>query len=314
MLTEMRGLSSVGVWRLASGGFVKTLNIIGSGRVGRACGRMWARAKVFEIQDVLTRSQASAAEAVRFIGAGKAVAALGEMREAEVWMIATRDDAIVPSARTLAASGKVTPDDIVFHMSGATPSSDLAPVKENGALVASVHPIKTFTDAERAVKSFAGTYCAAEGDAGALAVLKPAFEKIGAQVFEVTAALKPVYHSGGVLACNYLVALIEGAVRAHEQAGLPRAASLKALEPMVRETVDAIFSTGTDKALTGPISRGDVATVKRQLAAVESWDPAMAALYRGLGRIAVDLARRDGRLDAARAAELERVLSVFPLS
>jgi predicted short-subunit dehydrogenase-like oxidoreductase (DUF2520 family) len=284
---------------------VKTLNIIGSGRVGRACGRLWARAKVFEIQDVLTRSLASATEGVKFIGAGNPVGSLGEMQPADVWMIATRDDAIVPSAVTLAASGKVTPDDIVFHMSGATPSTDLAPVKGNGALVASVHPIKTFTDAELAVRTFSGTYCAAEGDTEALAILRPAFEKIGAKLFDVSAALKPVYHSGGVFACNYLVALIEGAVRAHEKAGIPRAASLKALEPMVRETVDAIFSTGTEKALTGPISRGDVATVKRQLAAVEGWDPGMATLYRGLGRIAVDLARRDGRLDAGRAAELE---------
>jgi predicted short-subunit dehydrogenase-like oxidoreductase (DUF2520 family) len=286
---------------------VRTLNIIGSGRVGRACGRLWARAKVFEIQDVLTRSRASAAEGVKFIGAGNAVGDLGEMRSADVWMVATRDDAIVPSAETLAASGKVTPDDIVFHMSGATPSSDLAPVKRGGALVASVHPIKTFTDAEAAVRTFSGTYCAAEGDAGALDVLRPAFEKIGARLFDINSSLKPVYHSGGVFACNYLVALIEGAVTAHQKAGIPRAASLKALEPMVRETVDAIFRQGPERALTGPISRGDVSTVKRQLAAVEGWDPAMGALYRGLGRIAVDLARRDGRLDADRAGELEQL-------
>jgi predicted short-subunit dehydrogenase-like oxidoreductase (DUF2520 family) len=286
---------------------MRTLNIIGSGRVGRACGRLWARAKVFEIQDVLTRSRASAAEGIKFIGAGNAVGHLTEMRSADVWMIATRDDAIVPSAVTLAESGKVTPDDIVFHVSGATPSGDLAPVKTGGALVASVHPIKTFTDAEAAVRTFSGTYCAAEGDAGALDVLRPAFEKIGARLFDINSSLKPVYHSGGVFACNYLVALIEGAVTAHEKAGIPRAASLKALEPMVRETVDAIFRQGPERALTGPISRGDVATVKRQLAAVDGWDPAMAGLYRGLGLIAVDLARRDGRLDPARAAELENI-------
>ena len=265
---------------------------------------MWSRAGVFEIQDVLTRSRASAEEGVKFIGAGKAAGSLGEMRPADVWMIATRDDAIVPSAKTLAGSGKVTPDDIVFHVSGATPSGDLAPVKGSGALIASVHPIKTFSDAEAAVRTFSGTYCAAEGDEEALDVLRPAFEKIGARLFDVTAPLKPVYHSGGVFACNYLVALIEGALRAHEKAGIPRAASLKALEPMVRETVDAIFRQGPERALTGPISRGDVATVRRQLAAVEGWDPAMAGLYRGLGRIAVDLARHDGRLDADRAAQL----------
>ena len=88
---------------------MKTLNIIGSGRVGRACGRLWARARVFEIQDVLTRSRESAAEGVKFIGAGHAVGQLDEMRPADVWMIATRDDAIVPSCVTLAASGKIMP-------------------------------------------------------------------------------------------------------------------------------------------------------------------------------------------------------------
>jgi len=287
---------------------MKTLNIIGSGRVGRACGRLWAQARVFEIQDVLTRSRESAAEGVRFIGAGHAVGHLREMRDADVWMIATRDDAIVPSAVTLAASGKITPDDVVFHVSGATPSSDLKPVRERGALVASVHPIKTFSDAEAAVQSFSGTFCSAEGDADALAILKPAFEKVGAKVFDIDPELKPVYHAGGVLACNYLVALIEAALRAHGKAGIPREASLKALEPMVRETVDAIFDKGPEKALTGPISRGDAAAVRRQLAMVADWDAGIGNLYRGLGLLAVELAVRDGRLSAERAAELKEVL------
>jgi predicted short-subunit dehydrogenase-like oxidoreductase (DUF2520 family) len=286
----------------------RTLNIIGSGRVGRACGRLWTQAGVFTIQDVLTRSRESAAQGVKFIGAGRAVGHLDEMRGADVWMIATRDDAIVPSCATLAASGKITPDDIVFHVSGATPSSDLAAVRQQGARVASVHPIKTFADAEAAVQTFPGTFCAAEGDADALRVLKAAFDRIGAKVFDIAPRLKPIYHAGGVFACNYLVALIEAALRAHEQAGIPRAASLKALEPMVRETVDAIFDKGTARALTGPISRGDAATVKRQLAMVRDWDRAMGDLYRGLGLLAVALAESDGRLDAGRAADLRNAL------
>jgi predicted short-subunit dehydrogenase-like oxidoreductase (DUF2520 family) len=271
---------------------------------------MWARGGVFEIRDVLTRSRDSAAEAVKFIGAGHAVSRLEEMRGADVWMIATRDDAIVPSCATLAASGKVTPDDIVFHVSGATPSSDLKPAKDKGALVASVHPIKTFSDAEHAVQTFPGTFCGSEGDAGAIKVLKPAFESIGAKVFDIAPGMKPIYHAGGVFACNYLAALIEAAVRAHERAGIPRAASLKALEPLVRETVDAIFEQGPAKALTGPISRGDAATVKRQLARVREWDAGMGELYRGLGLLAVGLAEADQRLDARRAAALRDALSV----
>jgi predicted short-subunit dehydrogenase-like oxidoreductase (DUF2520 family) len=286
---------------------VKTLNIIGSGRVGRACGRMWAQAGVFGIQDVLTRSQASAGEAVKFIGAGNAVAHVRDMRPADVWMIATRDDAIVPSCATLAATGKITPDDIVFHVSGATPSTDLRPARDQGALTASVHPIKTFTDPELAVRTFPGTYCSAEGDAEALKTLRPAFERIGAKVIDIAPELKPIYHAGGVFSCNYLTALVEAALRAHERAGIPRAASLQALEPLVRETVDAIFGRGPARALTGPISRGDVGTVRRQLAAVEGWDAGLGELYRGLGLIAVTLAQRDGRLDADRAGQFENL-------
>jgi len=248
---------------VARGRGVKTLNIIGSGRVGRACGRMWAKAGVFGIQDVLTRSRESAARGVEFIGAGQPVGQLDEMRGADVWMIATRDDAIKTSCDTLAATDKITPDDIVFHVSGATPSSALRSAAGRGALTASVHPIKTFPDAELAVQRFPGTFCGAEGHADALRVLRPAFESIGATVFEIAAELKPIYHAGGVFSCNYLAALIETAVRAHEKAGIPRAASLKALEPLVRETVDAIFDKGPARALTGPIARGDVATVGR---------------------------------------------------
>jgi len=270
---------------------------------------MWAQAGVFGIQDVLTRSRESAAEAVSFIGAGHAAGRLEEMRGADVWMIATRDDAIVSSCVTLAASGKVTPDDIVFHVSGATPSSDLKAVKDKGALIASVHPIKTFADAEQAVETFAGTYCSAEGDAEALKVLRPAFERIGAKVFDIEPGMKPIYHAGGVFACNYLAALIEAALRAHEKAGIPRDASLAALEPLVRETVDAIFERGPARALTGPISRGDAATVARQLVKVRQWNRELGDLYRSLGLLAVDLAEADRRLDARRAADLRAALA-----
>lgn len=269
---------------------------------------MWTRAGVFRIGDVLTRSRASASEAVRFIGAGRAVGGLDEMCDADVWMIATRDDVIVASCEALAAAGKITPDDIVFHVSGATPSTALAAAAARGALTASVHPIKTFPDAELAVQRFPGTYCGAEGNPEALRVLGAAFEAIGATVFGIAVASKPIYHAGGVFACNYLAALVETALRAHEKAGIPRAASLKALEPLVRETVDAIFEHGPARALTGPIARGDCATVGNQLAAIEGWDAALAALYRGLGLVAVDLAARDGRLDDRRAAALRDAL------
>ncbi len=230
----------------------RTLNLIGAGRVGGALGRLWTRAGVFEIQDVVTRSLKSARTAVRAMNAGRAVAAMDETRAADLWLLATPDDAIAAACRALAASGKIERDCIVFHVSGATPSAELRPAKRCGARIASVHPIKTFTGMQAAARTFAGTYCAVEGDPRALRVLKPAFERIGARLFDIAPEMKRVYHAGGVFACNYLAALIEAAVTCHGRAGIRRAVSLKAIEPMVRETVDAIFARGPARALTGP--------------------------------------------------------------
>jgi predicted short-subunit dehydrogenase-like oxidoreductase (DUF2520 family) len=287
----------------------RTLNLIGAGRVGGALGRLWTKAGVFEIQDVLTQSLKSARAAVRSMNAGRAVAAMDHMRAADAWLLATPDDAIAGACRALAGSGKLERGSIVFHVSGATPSAELRPVQRCGARIASVHPVKTFTDVQAAARTFAGTYCAVEGDPRALRVLKPAFERIGARLFHIAPGMKRVYHAGGVFACNYLAALIEAAVRCHERAGIRRAVSLRAIEPMVRETVDAIFAQGPARALTGPVSRGDVATVARQLEALQKWSGDMAALYRGLGLVAVTLAAADRRLNAARAARLHRALS-----
>ncbi|HXV09510.1 MAG TPA: Rossmann-like and DUF2520 domain-containing protein, partial [Burkholderiales bacterium] len=286
----------------------RTLNLIGAGRVGGALGRLWTRAGVFEIQDVLTQSLKSARAAVRAMNAGRAVAAVDEMRAADVWLLATPDDAIGLACRALAASGKLQPDSIVFHVSGATPSAELRPAQRRGARIASAHPIKTFTGARAAARTFAGTYCAAEGDARALRVLKPAFERVGARLFDIAPEMKRVYHAGGVFACNYLAALIEAAVACHGRAGIGRTVSLRAIEPMVRETVDAIFARGPARALTGPISRGDVASVGRQLEALARWNGDMAGLYRGLGLLAVKLAAVDRRLDLRGAARLRAVL------
>ena len=290
-------------------GRLGTLNLVGAGNVGRALGFLWHKAGVFEIQDVHARSRNSASAAVKAIGGGHAVTTQDEMRPADAWLIATPDDAIAGACATLAGSGRLRKDDVVFHLSGATPSEVLEPARRCGALVASVHPIKTFTDPGVAARTFAGTYCGVEGDAAALRVLRPAFEEIGARLLEISPEMKGIYHAAGIFSCNYLAALIEAALQCHEKTGVSRKLSLEAIEPMVRETVDAVFSRGPARALTGPIARGDVTTVARQLEALTAWKGDLAHLYRGLGLLATTLAEADHRLDSAQAAELRRVLS-----
>ncbi|MGA0116019.1 MAG: Rossmann-like and DUF2520 domain-containing protein [Burkholderiales bacterium] len=280
------------------------LNIIGPGRVGRTLGRLLQQSGGPAVQDVLSAELSTAEQAVAFIGAGRAVRTLNDMRSAELWLLTPPDAASPPVAAALAAAGRVRAGDIVFHCSGALPSAVLAPLSAIGAHGASVHPLKSFADPDVAVKTFAGTHCAAEGDAAALAVLRPLFEKIGAQVSVIDAAGKTLYHAASVLVCNDLTALMEAGLRAYEQAGLERATAQRMMEPLVRETVDNVFALGTVRALTGPVARGDAEVVARQLAALEVLDPRIAAAYRALNALAVDLARQQ---DTAPAVALDAV-------
>ena len=286
-----------------------TLNIIGCGRVGRALARLWAQDGAFTIQDVLDRRLEQSRAAVAFIGQGTAVDAVGQMRAAGAWMLTPPDDQIVACCAALAASGLLAAGNIVFHCSGALPSRDLAPAAARGAVVASVHPLKSFADPASAAQTFSGTYCAAEGDAAALAVLRPAFERIGGSVSEIDPGFKTVYHAASVIVCNYLTALLETGLRCYEKSGFERETALRMMEPLVRETLDNAFRLGTVQALTGPIARGDHAVVAHQLEALGAWEPRIATIYRQLGAVAVELARAQGKADADALAAIERMLA-----
>ena len=272
-----------------------TLTIIGCGSVGKVLGHLWATKGVFRIQEVLNRSCDSAAAAIAFMGAGEAAVGWDALRPADFFMIATPDDQIESACTALARTGILCTRTIVFHCSGALPSDVLAPAKAAGAAVASVHPIRSFAGSEAAATGFAGTWCGIEGDKPAVEQLTHAFSAIGARLVSIDPAFKSVYHSAAVFSSNYLVTLLDVAVAAYAKAGVPREDALKLMEPLVRGTVDNVFRLGTTDALTGPIARGDVATVLRQYRAVSAWDRRAGALYKQLGKFTAVIAARRRR-------------------
>ncbi|MEW6372241.1 MAG: DUF2520 domain-containing protein [Pseudomonadota bacterium] len=271
-----------------------TLNIVGAGHVGRTLGRLFAAHGVFAVQDVLTRSAASAGAAVAFIGAGRALAQVAQLRPAQVWMLAVSDDQIAPACAALAAAGLLD-GAIVFHCSGAKASGELQAATQAGASVASVHPVRSFADPEGVAAAFAGTWCGVEGDAQALARLARAFEAIGARLVTIDAAAKTVYHAASVFASNYLVTVLDAALRAYAAAGVPVEVARELARPLASETLDNVFRLGPAPALSGPIARGDLATVARQQAAVSGWDAPTGRLYEALVEATTALAERKRR-------------------
>ncbi len=274
----------------------RTLNLIGAGHVGRVLGRLFAATGAFAVQDVLTRSQAGAQDAAGFMGAGRAVAALEDMRRADVWMLAVGDDQIGAVCAQLAAR-HILKGAIVFHCSGAKASAELAPATQAGALAASVHPIRSFADPAQVAQHFGGTFCGVEGDAAALAVLTPALEAIGAQPVAIDAQAKTVYHAASVFASNYLVTVLDAALRAYQAAGVPEPVARALAQPLASESMANVFRLGAAAALSGPIARGDMDTVARQQAALAAWDGPTGALYAALVPATADLARRKTNID-----------------
>lgn len=270
----------------------RCLNFIGCGHLGQTLGYLWAEAGIVSIAQVLNSSLQSSQAAVEFISQGQAIGSFQDLNRADLYLLACPDKTLETCCAQLAQAKVLRAGDIVFHCSGALASTILQPLKEQGAYIASVHPIKSFAQPQQAVLSFQATYCGVEGDAEALAVLEPLFQAIGGISFNINAQQKTLYHAASVFACNYLVALQSLSLRAFAQAGIEQDLALKILQPIVQDTVANLFKLGPIDALTGPIARGDAEVVAKQLAALQTNFLLEAEVYRLLGLEALQLARQ----------------------
>ncbi len=288
---------------------MKTLSILGAGKLATTLAYLWHTAGTFHIGQVICRHQSHACDAVRFIGAGSAVALSPTLdgasekldypqnrsilESADVWLIATPDQDIDKIAQSLTPI--LRPNDIVFHCSGSLPSAVL-PFEHCQS--ASVHPVHSFANPSHSVQHFAGTYCTAEGNASALEVLLPAFAAVGGIPITITAADKALYHASTVMACNYLVTLMDASLESLQLAGISPEQGTLMLRPLVEQTLQNCFNNGSRSALTGPISRGDSSTVNRHLQALTK-HPSLFELYRALGQRTLPIAEQqaNGSLD-----------------
>ena len=281
-----------------------TLNIIGAGRLGRTLARLWYRRGVFAIGGICNRSIESSVSAREFIGAGNAVDKLHAMPPADAWLIAVPDDQIAATAETLAPHLPANGQALVFHCSGALPANALAACTP--ALLVSAHPVHSFADPQRSLDELPGATVALEGDEAGVARLQHAFHALDCHCLSLTPEQKVLYHTGSVMACNYLTVLMDISLQTFAAAGIDNETAKELLAPIVLQTARNNFALGTERALTGPLVRGDVGTVARQLQALEALaqrEPEHSApseAYRTLGKAALPLAKRAGLSETAR--------------
>jgi predicted short-subunit dehydrogenase-like oxidoreductase (DUF2520 family) len=209
---------------------------------------------VFESVKVIGSGRVGSAVSARLSERGFAVAEDGELV-----LLCVPDAAIADVARELA------PGPWVAHVSGATPLSALDPHRRRFSL----HPLQTFTRA-RGPEQLDGAWAAVTAESTeALAAGFSLAETLGLTPFELADDARPLYHAGAAIASNYLVTLHAVAAELFRAAGAPP----EGLAPLMRRTIDNGFE------LTGPIERGDWATVEAHRRAIREAKPELEPLY-----------------------------------
>jgi predicted short-subunit dehydrogenase-like oxidoreductase (DUF2520 family) len=213
----------------------------------------------------------------------------------------------LPLARVsmaLAAQGEAPRGCVAFHLSGALGTDPLAPLLAQGYGIGALHPLQTLADPVLGARQLQGVYFSVSGDPGALAVGRRIVHYLGGVSLAVPVARRPMYHAAAVFASNYLAGLMAAAGRLMARVGVPEDEALQAILPLARGSLENLERMGPVQALTGPISRGDVETVRLHLRSLEARE---RALYAAMGREILHLAV-EGGLDDDVANELRELL------
>ena len=276
-----------------------SIGIIGSGRVaGALADALLKSGRPFD--SVASRTMEGAEALTSKLPFVAAVGIEELVASSDVVFLAVPDDAL----KELAAGLSWRSEQAVVHLSGGRGLEVLAAVTEAGGLAGCVHPLQTFPGGEepaQARRCFEGIACGIEAPAPLDALLEAIVDDLGARSFRLEGVDRAAYHAAAVFVSNDVVAAMAAATRAWALAGLPADEARGALSPLLQAASAAIAERPLPEALTGPVARGDLETVRRHLASLEA-EPALAALYR---QLAAELLR----LDLGHAADTRQALS-----
>lgn len=270
---------------------IDKIAIIGAGRLGTALGFSMARTG-YIIASVTDRNLDAAEATKQVIGQGAATQNnITAASDADVIILTTPDKILKTCTAELSSSSINWKGKIVLHCSGHHSSLILLPLQEKGASTASCHPIQTFADKKPSAREFRGIYFGLEGNGQALDWAKDLVFRLGGKEFMLKKENKALYHAACSLASNGLVAVLYAAVSTARKGGLDEKAALTILSPLIQKTLQNVKIFGIEKALTGPVIRGDFETVEDHLAALEAF-PDLHKTYLALAGQAFEIVKK----------------------
>ena len=261
------------------------VSLVGPGRVGAALALNLLRAG-YEVQFLtLPPRDGASTKSVKLTRrvTAKVVAAGQTPLDSDLVWITVPDDAIASVAAQLAQAyhwrGKVA-----FHSSGALTSDALSPLRDRGAKVASVHPGMTFV--RQSLPRMEGVPFGVEGDPSAVRLAKDIVRDLGGTTHLIAKPNKALYHAFGSFASPMLIALMTALEQVGSAAGIKQSDLRTMAKPLLQQTLKNYLEHGAAAAFSGPLVRGDVATVRRHLQALRAVPNAREA-YIALARMVV---------------------------
>jgi len=281
--------------------------IVGCGKVGTALGVFLARAG-YRAAGFVSKNLSSAKQAAEIIKSDHYSDIPWEItRDADVVFITTPDGVIQDTCSSISQNRGFADNSVVLHCSGALPSTILSVAKKCGAFTGSMHPLQSFASADYDVNPFRDIILSVEGEKQAVEVATELATDLGGTCVTILTESKTLYHASAVTASNYLVTLLDLALRLIGEAGISDQDAFNALKPLIEGTLSNIKKVGIPNALTGPIARGDVETVEKHVEEIESKAPELLPLYKMLGFYTVDIAAAKGTISESSTQQLKRI-------
>jgi len=280
------------------------IGFIGAGPVGTAFGVRLSQLG-YEVIAVCDVSLAAAQRFAKAVPDCQIYEKTQELADTTEFVFITTPDDIIPR---VAAQLNWHTGQSVVHCSGATSTQDLEPAKQQGALVGSIHPCQTFASIDQAIENLPGSTFAIEAEEPLRGILTDMATALKGDWVYLTAEDKALYHAAACIACNYFYTIVKLATDLWQNFGKSTAEATKAYLPLLHGSVNNIGNVGFPHCLTGPIARGDLATIRKHLAALEKYAPDMLPLYKELGFWTIPIALAKGTINENTAEELRTLL------
>lgn len=281
------------------------VGIVGAGRVGAAVGTVLRQAghDVVAVSAVSAASRRRAAELLP----GVPVRPVDEVAAgAGLLLLAVPDDVLPGLVDGLAATGSVAPGQLVAHTAGRYGTAVLEAATRAGALPLALHPVMTFTGTAVDTARLAGCSWGVSAPGPLRPVAEALVVEMGGEPEWVAEELRPLYHAALAHGSNHLVTLVAEVMDLLRTVGVAEPGRL--LAPLLGASLDNVLRGG-DTALTGPVARGDAATVRAHVEHLSAASPRSVEAYVALARLTAERALAAGRLRPEAAAELLGVLA-----